>query len=287
MLANTGLGVARFIQARRQIKKAEKAREELEKNEPKLGYQPKNAQLQEALQQRGAEAQYGFGPQTLGAKASVDLAAYANAIKQAQAMGGGQTGITSTMGNNAYRTILDNNLKTAIANENEKNEKVALHSALLGQGLSEDASFRNINFQNYQNKLRRYDAKLGNLRAAEQTGQINRDKVLGQIPTMAGNIVGNLYRRKEQRGDIPIKGTKEREAYDKAQNDLKIKKSEAKEADKLQKRSDFLVEQTRRQEARRRLLNNFRNIQLNPYAAEPIPQTTPYYGGVSGSFGNP
>tara|TARA_R100000995_G_scaffold70727_2_gene39337 strand:- start:14051 stop:15142 length:1092 start_codon:yes stop_codon:yes gene_type:complete len=268
MLANTGVSIARFLEARKQIKKAKKEAEELKKNKPKLGGLTKNAQLQEALQKTGAESQYGFGAQSLGAKGALDLTAYANAIKAAQTMGGGQTGVTAGMQTQAYRDILGSNLQTAIANEKEKNEKVALHSALVGQGVSEDSDLRNIKFKNHLNNLRRYDAKLVDLKAAEQTGRINRDKILSQVPTQAANIVQNLYRRKEQRGQIPIKGTKEREAYDKAQEDLKLERSKAKEKMKLDRRSTFLDEQARRQDARRRL---FRSLNpLSPYMSQPV-----------------
>ena len=246
-VTKAGVDTFRFANSISQIRKGAKARAALEGKKPKLGTLQTSGALKETLQESGARAQRGFSNQTVGILANQDLSAYTNAIMNAKAQGGGQSGMTGFGENLAYNNLLKANLNRAVENEKANATNFSQHASLLGHDVNEKTQLNNIKFQEYQKTLADYNRKLGEASELERIGRVNRDNSLSTFSNTAANIARTYYKRGEQRGNIPLEGTPERDAYDLNIEREKQLKTDNRAARRVQSRDEALGRKNARQ----------------------------------------
>lgn len=204
--------ISKTAQALSQISRGKKQRQGAER--PMAPAQPRGEELKQATQEAGARAQRGFGQPSLGAMSSRDLASYANALKAAQSYGGGQASVSGAMANKAYRDILDRNLQAAVQNEQMQNQNFGQYANLAGQRSNELGQIRNFHNKEYAGRLADHKRDLGEGASSERTGRINLANIESTMPTTMANLTRQYYKAGEQRGNVPLSGTPERDIYD-------------------------------------------------------------------------
>ena len=268
-ISKGALDLGSTIESINQIRRGIKARQALEGKRPKMPTQATSEDVKEATRLSAAMAQKGFGEQTLGAMRQKQLTDYANALKVAQSTG--QAGTTLSAASQLYRNTLGANVDAAIANEQARATNLSQYGAMAGVRANELAKINTALNEDYAQRVKDYNQKMGIANVLERTGRINLNRQLSTVPTTLSNLARTYYRKNEQRGIEPLRGTPEREAYDLNRT--------------AQKDYNDALQVAKRQEARRQILDNAVNQQRTLGLSDPRINVfndtyTPYYGGV-------